>query len=75
MYMKYFYRYISKREIEIINGERMVTYPHYLQVIYTDDIEPFNERKRIKFHHMTHLYDDKYTGMEPNKVYEYKSDW
>ena len=73
--MKYYYRYITKRESDFINGEYITVYPRYLQVILTDDIEPFNKRKRIKFHHMEHLYSNKYVEMKPNTIYEFKSDW
>lgn len=70
--MKYYYRHITKREP--INRCGKLGYRPYLQVVLTEDISKYNYRKRIKFKEFINL-DDRYRGIDPDKIYEYEKEW
>lgn len=70
--MKYYYRHITKREP--INRFGKLGYRPYLQVVLTDDITKYNYRKHIKFKEFINL-DDRYRGIDPDKIYEYETEW
>lgn len=44
-----FYREVIQREFSPYGGESIPTYYKYIEFVYTDDIEPFNKRKKKKF--------------------------
>lgn len=69
--MKYYYRETTKR-VPINRFGKLGIRP-YLEVVYTDHIEDFNYRKRIKFKEMP--IADQYRGIEPDQVYEYEREW
>lgn len=70
--MKYYYRNITKREP--VNRFGKLGYRPYLQVVLTEDISKYNYRKHIKFKEFINL-DDRYRGIDPDKVYEYEKEW
>lgn len=61
-----FVREIIVREPMQYSGYQIMGYYKYIEVVYTDNIEPFNYRKKKKFIHTTHE--------EIKKLYDYVLD-
>ena len=74
--MKYYYRKVKRRYYDYYY--RTYQYKIILEVVYTDNIDLFNKRKRIKFEEMgLNTLEDHtlYHKLKPNLVYCYDVDW
>ena len=74
--MKYYWRKVKVRMWDAYY--KRSSYNLVMEVVYTDDIEPFNKRKHIKFTEMGLNKLEDYTmyhRLEPNIVYRYNAEW
>ncbi len=72
--MKYYSRTITKRTGGgCRKNHYRGWYESFQEVVFTDDITPFNFRKRIKFEELP--IEKVKQELTPNKVYEFRKEW
>ena len=74
--MKYYWRKVKVRMFDYYSKKSV--YQLVMEVVYTDHIDDFNKRKKIKFTEMglNKLEDHTlYHRLEPDIVYRYNAEW